>query len=464
MEADKRLHRPASGAPIAGVCAAIAERTGIDPLIIRVAAILLAVSSGIGLVLYLAAWLLIPREGHERGPLLETFPALDQVPRWVRITALVVAVLAVAVPVGQVTSTSLFPAVIIGLVYYFGVHQPRNRRAARRAQQSAGPQQFPSPHHQAGAMPPPQSRPFGAPRYAAPPQAGPAPAQFEAGTPTTVRPVPTAPPGPYVPPSYGAGPSPAPQPAPTVTAYASAPVPAPAPGQDPMLSAYLTHPDPIGLYTPTPAKPRAARLPDPQRVGKRTLGLVTLTMLGLLWTGLALAAAAGQTIPMYLWATTALIVVGGALVIGAWVGRPRGLAMAAVVLAIVASAGAYFNNNPVTEPVVAPDAVVYLAPEELPPADAWDIGAPTVDLSGLEIQQDVTYDARLGAGSLTIMVPDSARVVVNGNVSMGSMSIGSFTSDQPTQTTRVVSEGPPDAPTLTINATTEVGELVVVQP
>lgn len=231
-----------------------------------------------------------------------------------------------------------------------------------------------------------------------------------------------------------------------------------------MLSAYLANPDPIGLYTPPPTKPRAARLPDPQRVGKRTLGLVTLTMLGLLWTGLALAAAAGQTIPMYLWATTALIVVGGALVIGAWVGRPRGLAMAAVVLAIVASAGVYLHNNPVTEPAVAPDAVVYLAPEELPPADSWDIGAPTVDLSGLEIQQDVTYDARLGAGSLTIMVPDSARVVVNGNVSMGSMSIGSFTSDQPTETSRVVSEGPPDGPTLTINATTEVGELVVVQP
>ena len=130
MEPVMTMRRPASGAPIAGVCAALAERTGIDPLIIRVAAILLAVSSGIGLVLYVAGWLLIPREGHDRGILLDTFPALATVPRWALLSILAVALVAVAVPVGQLTPTSSFPAVVIGLVYYFGVYRPRHGRGA----------------------------------------------------------------------------------------------------------------------------------------------------------------------------------------------------------------------------------------------------------------------------------------------------------------------------------------------
>jgi phage shock protein PspC (stress-responsive transcriptional regulator) len=49
---------------IAGVCGGIAARTGLDPNLVRVLAVLLAVFGHlVGLIAYLAAWALVPEEG-----------------------------------------------------------------------------------------------------------------------------------------------------------------------------------------------------------------------------------------------------------------------------------------------------------------------------------------------------------------------------------------------------------------
>jgi phage shock protein C len=51
---------------IAGVCGGIAARTGLDPNLVRVLAVLLAVFGHlVGLIAYLAAWALVPEEGAE---------------------------------------------------------------------------------------------------------------------------------------------------------------------------------------------------------------------------------------------------------------------------------------------------------------------------------------------------------------------------------------------------------------
>lgn len=57
-----RLERPA-GTPLAGVCAALARTTGTDAVLWRVGAVLLALFHGLGLVLYLAGYVLIPEQG-----------------------------------------------------------------------------------------------------------------------------------------------------------------------------------------------------------------------------------------------------------------------------------------------------------------------------------------------------------------------------------------------------------------
>jgi len=49
---------------IAGVCGGLARSLGVDPLVARVAIVVLTLAGGTGAVAYVAAWLLLPRDGH----------------------------------------------------------------------------------------------------------------------------------------------------------------------------------------------------------------------------------------------------------------------------------------------------------------------------------------------------------------------------------------------------------------
>jgi phage shock protein C len=63
MNASKVLVRPRAGRMIAGVCAGLADYTGIDVTMMRVLVAALAViTGGAGLLAYLVAWALIPNE------------------------------------------------------------------------------------------------------------------------------------------------------------------------------------------------------------------------------------------------------------------------------------------------------------------------------------------------------------------------------------------------------------------
>ncbi len=52
---------------VAGVCAGLARSLGVDPIVVRVAFVVLTVAGGTGAVAYVAAWLLLPCDGHERS-------------------------------------------------------------------------------------------------------------------------------------------------------------------------------------------------------------------------------------------------------------------------------------------------------------------------------------------------------------------------------------------------------------
>ena len=56
------LRRPAEGRMLAGVAAGVARSLGLDPVIVRVAFLVLALAGGAGVPLYVAGWLLIPDE------------------------------------------------------------------------------------------------------------------------------------------------------------------------------------------------------------------------------------------------------------------------------------------------------------------------------------------------------------------------------------------------------------------
>ena len=54
------LVRPRSGRRLAGVCAALAARTGLSPFLVRVGFVLFGLF-GVGELAYLVLWLLLPK-------------------------------------------------------------------------------------------------------------------------------------------------------------------------------------------------------------------------------------------------------------------------------------------------------------------------------------------------------------------------------------------------------------------
>jgi len=57
----KRLYRSGKDRVLGGVCGGIGEYTGIDPTIVRLVWSLFAFLAGAGLLFYLIAWFIIPR-------------------------------------------------------------------------------------------------------------------------------------------------------------------------------------------------------------------------------------------------------------------------------------------------------------------------------------------------------------------------------------------------------------------
>src|SRR5688500_33941 len=64
-----RIRRSVTDRKVAGVAGGLARHLDIDPVILRVAFVVLAFFGGAGLILYGALWLLLPEEGHHSAPL-----------------------------------------------------------------------------------------------------------------------------------------------------------------------------------------------------------------------------------------------------------------------------------------------------------------------------------------------------------------------------------------------------------
>jgi phage shock protein C len=62
MDSTRKLYRSKTDRKVAGVCGGLAQYFNIDPTLIRVLFVVLAVLGGSGLVLYLALWIIVPNE------------------------------------------------------------------------------------------------------------------------------------------------------------------------------------------------------------------------------------------------------------------------------------------------------------------------------------------------------------------------------------------------------------------
>jgi phage shock protein C len=62
MDATRKLYRSTTNRQVAGVCGGLAEYFNLDATLVRVLFVLLAVLGGSGLVLYVAMWIIVPKE------------------------------------------------------------------------------------------------------------------------------------------------------------------------------------------------------------------------------------------------------------------------------------------------------------------------------------------------------------------------------------------------------------------
>ncbi|GAB3963435.1 hypothetical protein GCM10027615_03690 [Plantactinospora veratri] len=193
------LVRPSEGRYLAGVCAAIGRATNSDPILWRVLLAVLGFFGGIGLLVYLAAWLIIPSEGDTASP-VESMLGRGR-SSMSPVTVLVLGIVA-AVMFGFIV-TDTYRAVLLGAAVLIGGALLLNRDRNRTG-----------PYWQPGAAPPP---PAGYP----PPGPGqPVPPQAAPGQPAWYPPAPQ----PTAAPGYSGGPAMA-APAPPAPAWPTTPPP-----------------------------------------------------------------------------------------------------------------------------------------------------------------------------------------------------------------------------------------------
>ncbi|HEX5861751.1 MAG TPA: PspC domain-containing protein [Nocardioides sp.] len=127
-----RLRRTVDDRKIAGVAGGLARHLDIDPLVLRVAFVVLAFFGGAGLLLYGACWLLVPEDGSDRAAI-----TLDDRSRTVAL--LVVGVLAAFALLGDSWGVFWFPwpLAIIALVVLLLMTR-KDRRAATPPPGAAG--------------------------------------------------------------------------------------------------------------------------------------------------------------------------------------------------------------------------------------------------------------------------------------------------------------------------------------
>lgn len=62
IKLNKRLYRSRKDQQIAGVCGGVADYLGVDPTLVRLLWVILALAGGPGLLLYVIMWAIVPEE------------------------------------------------------------------------------------------------------------------------------------------------------------------------------------------------------------------------------------------------------------------------------------------------------------------------------------------------------------------------------------------------------------------
>jgi phage shock protein PspC (stress-responsive transcriptional regulator) len=407
--------RPDEGRIVAGVCAGLARRLGVDPLLVRGVFVILAVIGGFGFGLYGLAWLLLP---HPDGRI-----HAEGVLHGVVTAGLVGSAILV---VGDLANSNrhdwpwgwgpgfwfpgpLVPLAIIALVWWL---------IATRGGHGSGPRWQPPGGAPYPPYPPRGGIPGSGPGTPGEPASGPAGSGPAAPGGTTSSPVPP----------YGTEPSPG-QPYPGQPYQGE-----PYPGQPYQGEPYLGPiGGPPGTTSGAPVTyPPAATVSAPARLDLRAPSHpLTLAVLGL-----ALVGAAGvvmwdhliHRLPAHAGLVALAVALGvvslGVIVAGLLGRRSGGLAPVAILLAVLSIGGAVGHgvDSPLSTQTWRPDSAA-----SAESGFTFGIGDATLDLTlpgltaGRSSTNPVDIPVQLGVGRVRIVVPDSAAVKIEASVGAGNI-------------------------------------------
>ena len=395
------LVRSRTDRKIAGVAGGLAAYLGVEPLWIRIAFVVISIPGGLGVLLYLLGWVLIPEEGEPAAIGEGLLEHLRRAPTWLAILLFVVAgIVFFDRPWGP---PSFWAVALIGV----GIWLYHN-----------------DTHRQPPAGGPPVGPPAGGmPLTGSTPPAGGTPAT--GGTPPAANP-----------PAFDAPPPPSYQ------AAAGAGYPSPA--------GYAARP----VAVPRPRRPRSF-------LGRYTAAAI-LVVLGLTaaFDNIGAVNVAGRVYP-----ALALLVVGAGLIVGAFWGRSRGLILAGLLILPVAAAASLVRvplrggtgqrlYAPITLQAVSPE--YHLAAGQLHldltqlPASAWT--------------STVHTRLRVAAGDIEVVVPSDVAVDFRGHTGAGDIYLFDVVRNGIDVTLRSLVPGAqPASPRLVLDAEASVGQIRVIR-
>ncbi|MEU7989722.1 PspC domain-containing protein [Streptosporangium canum] len=481
---ERVLRRSDEGRMLTGVCAGLGRYAGIDPVLFRVGFAVLVLGSGIGIMLYIAAFLLMREASGGPGYMEQwtrrTFDSETVLALLTGVFAfgLIINLSSDGIGTGTVVVGTLFAIVLLaaharGVDLLAVARSLPDRLRGRRVPRPSGPPPAafaPAPPvaHPYPAAPPQTGSMSTAPYAAQAPAADPAPVPAPQGggtAPAGDIPSAESTPLPADPPSAADTRSPGNAPPYTETApvadtrspgnappYAgTAPVaggpprgafpaggmpPPPRPAPRPSFDSSGEPFSPYGPYQPLDPRRRQQQYspydlsgyggpvrtaPRPKRP-RSFVGGVTL-FLAMIVGGIIMAIqATSGSVNMTIAGGAMLITIGAGLLVAAWFGRGAALVAAGTIISIALVAGSTLTDMPKRF------GSYHWEPTKLSEIAAdYDVGVGegTLDLSDLAFPPGsrTVVDASVSVGQLSVILPPTVRVEVNGYTKLGDVKI-----------------------------------------
>lgn len=395
-----RLRRDPAGGVWAGVAAGLARRYGIETWIVRVGFIFLSLFGGLGLLLYIAGWVLIPADGEEQA-LVERWIRDGERTNWVGVVLIGIAAVILLSSVRFLEGDVVFAValLVVGVLLYQGTFDDRPARARL-----------------ADRLRPEEEKEEGV--------------GDTSGAPGDDEPEPDA--------EVAAG------------------------DEDrALLDAAFGVDSHGGDHTPEQGAGQGwsppPRPPSPRSILGRLILAALLIVIGGLAIGSNLSSASLEADE---YVAAALLIVGAGLLIGAWWGRARSFIILGLFLIPLLQAAVWFDvplQGGFGDPLYRPTDATQLS-------DAYRLtgGELVLDLTDVRFGEDVDVQASVAFGQLIVRVPDDVNVDYTAEVIAGEARVFGRVENGAALDIDGTLTNTENAPTVSLDLEVGFGELVVV--